>query len=191
MFALTTFRSLAAAGLLALGFAGAASAATINVLDSGDVQRGEVTCSAACSGLDTGPVFGSIARIYPQPAGGQDPDDVAVFLNSIAGTTFTTGLRTNLGTGVLAGQSDESATFFTTALWVALKLGNNYAFIRNDSPGTLRLEWDKTGSGGFGLSNITEFGTAVIPLPAGGLLLLTALGGLGIAARRRRKAQAA
>lgn len=39
------------------------------------------------------------------------------------------------------------------------------------------------------LSHVSLYGTpAAIPLPAGGLLLITALGGLGIAARRRRKA---
>jgi len=43
----------------------------------------------------------------------------------------------------------------------------------------------------FGLSHLTFYNSeppVVIPLPAGGLLLITALGGLGIAARRRRKA---
>lgn len=39
------------------------------------------------------------------------------------------------------------------------------------------------------LSHVTLYGTpAPIPVPAAGLLLLTALGGLGVAARRRRKA---
>ena len=81
--------------------------------------------------------------------------------------------------------------FTTSALYILMKIGGGNTFntvlVRNETNGgSLELTWD--GNSASGLSHVTEFGGAVpIPLPAGGLLLITALGGLGIAVRRRRK----
>jgi hypothetical protein len=47
---------------------------------------------------------------------------------------------------------------------------------------------DPTGSLGNDYGNVTQFSISPVPLPAAGLLLLGALGGLGIAGRRRRTA---
>lgn len=55
----------------------------------------------------------------------------------------------------------------------------------------LDIDWKivDTGPGSRALSHVTIYGSpSPIPLPAAGWLLITALGGLGIAARRRRKA---
>ena len=52
--------------------------------------------------------------------------------------------------------------------------------------GTFSIAWTNSNDA----SHLSIYGSpaAAIPLPAGGILLLTALGGLGVAARRRRKA---
>lgn len=54
------------------------------------------------------------------------------------------------------------------------------------------IDLENKGGNDPALSNITLFGTtdvSVVPLPAAGWLLLMGIGGLGVASRRRRKAQ--
>lgn len=191
-----------AAVVSVVALSGAAPAAVVT-LDAvqGDELAGEITCSDSCLGLyglEDPTLSDSFATVFPQPPGGrggQSPDRVADFLSSLADTDFETGTRTDLGAGELAGDTDESASFSTDALWVALKLGANYAIVQNTSGSSISISWSKLASGGgFGLSNITEFGEVdgggggtpeVIPLPATALLLLGGLGGLAAVGRRR------
>ncbi|RKF12435.1 VPLPA-CTERM sorting domain-containing protein [Roseovarius spongiae] len=152
-------------------------------------KRGTLTCSVACSALFSTPgtyntTVGGVFTVHP-------PNE----------TTQTNFVNANLKAGdssFLVADADKTepapSSFSTDALYILLKIGGghtlNSLLVRNDSgAGGLELSWD--GESASGLSHYTEFGElpiTTIPLPAGGLLLLTALGGLGIAARRRRKA---
>lgn len=144
-----------------------------------------VSCSAACSVLNAEPgVFspgvGGVFTVHPPNLTNQTnfvnanlfPGDVA----------FATGFKTD----------PAPNTFTTSALYILMKIGGGNTFntvlVRNETNGgSLELTWD--GNSASGLSHVTEFGgTTPIPVPAAGFLLITALGGLGLAARHRRKA---
>lgn len=124
------------------------------------------------------------------PGPGRNVSDERDFANANrkAGDAMLTG-------GTRVDGTSGSMNFSSSALYIVLKIGgggkspiNDLMLIRNTSSGLIAFSWDASGTSA-GLSHYTEFGqTAVIPLPAGGLLLITALGGLGIMARRRRKA---
>ena len=185
---LGTLKTLLAAGALAVS-AGAASAATISVVD-GATTKGTIDCGGGCEGLFDGSLSDMFATFYPQPAGGQNADHVRNYLATLTTEEIPTlAIRSDLGEGTLDGLSDDSnATFSSLAVWVAFKLGNNYAFVKNVSGSSLTYSWTKSSGSdgdGAGLSNITEIG--VIPLPAAGWLLLGGLGALGAVARRKRR----
>lgn len=113
-----------------------------------------------------------------------DPDspaEVALALNALAGSSFTTGARTNV-----PGSGEDAFSFTTSALWVSLKLANTTIFIFNNSGGSLTVEWARNGLRAAGLSNITEFGeTDVVPIPGAIWLMGAGLAGLGFARRRK------
>lgn len=152
-------------------------------------ERGTLTCSVACSALFSTPgaydtSIGGVFTVHP-------PNE----------TTQTNFVNANHQAGdvsfavVDANKTDSApSSFSTNALYLLLKIGGgntlNSLLVRNEAGiGGLELSWD--GNRASGLSHYTEFGdlpTVPIPLPAGGLLLVTALGSLGFAARRRSKA---
>ena len=168
---------------------GLAQAATIDITVYDDPvgltgERGTLSCSAACSVLNAEPgVFspgvGGVFTVHPPNLTNETS---FVNANLFPGdAAFATGFKTE----------PAPNPFTTSALYILMKIGGGNTFntvlVRNETNGgSLELTWD--GNSASGLSHVTEFGGAVpIPLPAGGLLLITALGGLGIAVRRRRK----
>ncbi len=168
-------------------------AASLSVVDTlGGSATATILCGDACEGLVAGSIGAlstSEALTYDQPTGpgGASAPNVALLLNSLAGTSFTDGVRTDMGSGVLGdGDTDESASFSSTAEWVAFKFGTDLAFVKNTAGVGQTYDWTKLTSSG--LSNITEFGgvTAPIPLPAAGWMLIAGVAGLVAAGRRRR-----
>ena len=168
---------------------GLAQAATIDITVYDDPvgltgERGTLSCSAACSVLNAEPgVFspgvGGVFTVHPPNLTNETS---FVNANLFPGdAAFATGFKTE----------PAPNPFTTSALYILMKIGGGNTFntvlVRNETNGgSLELTWD--GNSASGLSHVTEFGGAVpIPHPAGGLLLITALGGLGIAVRRRRK----
>jgi hypothetical protein len=153
-----------------------------------------VTCTPSCQAIVGGSITdmpgpgltgtpGSLSTMVADryefsPA---SPEEEALALNALAGTMFTTGIRTDLDDSM-----DSMFSFSTSALWVALKLGSSTIFILNDTGGSLSVDWLRNGLRGAGLSHITEFGeTDVIPVPGAIWLMGAGLAGLGFARRRK------
>ena len=179
----------AAAMVLASGV----QAATIPVWNDTDIdthpviQRGSVNCSVACEVLNyTGAYSFSavLGELFNGPSNSGDASEAA-WVNSVIGTSFSTLDVTN---GKDSGT--DSTNYITNALYVVLKIGRNpdYTIIKNTSGVALTWSWDNLPGSGGGLSHYIDLGTpSEVPLPAGGLLLMGALGGLA-ALRRRRSA---
>ena len=97
-------------------------------------------------------------------------DNLSEFVNLVASWIGADGTTVLASTPVAAVPSDNTlSTIFTAP----------------DTTQTFRLTWD-AGTAESASVNFDVVGT--IPLPAGGLLLLTALGGLGFARRRKQAA---
>ena len=87
-----------------------------------------------------------------------------------------------------------SLSFQTSAQYLAIKVGLGHFFLELAGPGPINLFYtadgnnDSRAQSGGGFSHYTEFGQlSAVPVPAAGLLLVSALGGMGFAARRRRR----
>jgi len=123
-------------------------------------------------GFDTTPTASDFAITAPSgwsAGGGQGP--MSVDHCSFAGQNCVGGG----GGGLSAG---DSLTF-------------NFSFESSQEMVTLddfKTRWQSVGRDDQDSTVLTATTTVPIPLPAAGWLLLTAMGGLGIAARRRRKA---
>lgn len=168
---------------------GAAYAATIPVSNSTDlVERGQVKCDACVVLLSEAPVEFSFdeGRLFNVGSSAQAEAD---WVSSITGLSFTKDDAEAGKTELGMGDNGDDFTFSTDALFILLKIGREPAttLVRNDSGGLLEINWMAVSGTGGGLSHFTEFGVAPIPLPAAGFLLIGALGGLGFAARRRRR----
>jgi len=177
---------------------GAASAATCSVSDVTITSLGApdivaTSCSAAISGNDTGN-GGTLLTNLNDGLFADFTDDWSLF-----------GKSDDSGSGVLADEEkvgEWSVDFGSAAYSVfalSLKASTYYAVylfdLRPDMYSMLGGEFSVfiTNNGGqtADLSHLTvaTFGTpAPVPLPAAGLLLLGALGGLGLMARRRKTA---
>ncbi|MEO9827683.1 MAG: VPLPA-CTERM sorting domain-containing protein [Paracoccaceae bacterium] len=117
-------------------------------------------------------------------------------LNILAGTSLTTAVQgfdwVTETTGTLTGY----LKFTIDTEYFSLKIGNLAAYFRNDTGVPLVLWYLAESGAGAGLSHYTEYGPllpggidpAPVPLPAGVLLFLTGLAGLGAAKRIRSKA---
>lgn len=167
------------------------SAASANTITIGGTAM--VTCTPSCEAIvggtitdspgpgltgTPGTLSNSIADRYEFNP--DSPEETALALNALASTDFDTGIRTNID------DSDSDAFSFTTsALWVSMKLGNTVIFLLNTSGGDLMVEWARKGLRGAGLSNTTEFGESVIPVPGAIWLMGAGLAGLGFTRRRK------
>ena len=155
-----------------------------------------VSCTPSCAGIIGGSVtsspslgvaggtLGSLSSTNASLYGfsPSNPVNEAKALNALAGTSFTSGIQTDMG-------GASSATFSTLASWIALKIGNSHFFLQNTAgPVTLFITYlqssGKAGAGG-GLSHITEFG-GEIPVPGAIWLMGSALAGLGFANRKKK-----
>ncbi len=177
-------KTLLAAGAL-VATSGAAQAVTVTINGGGELE-----CSLACTVLDdegalTGlaplGTFGSPGEIFNGPAGmaygpGNPVDQEVAWLNDVTGSSYSTSD---------ASKTEGDGGYFTGALYVILKLGNNYTIMRNDSGTGISWSFTPSKGTGTGLSHSTTVGE--VPVPAAGFLLLGGLGGLALL-RRRRKA---
>lgn len=151
-------------------------------------NRGSVTCTS-CEVLTYNPssfTFSSTTgELFDGPTNSGDATEAA-WVNTVLGTSFTTADVTagKVSTGIF-----DSYSYTTSAQYVILKIGKNpdYTVLMNTSGGAMTWSWNNYKADGGGLSHYITLGDpAPVPLPAAGLLLLGALGGL--AAVRRRKA---
>jgi hypothetical protein len=160
---------------------GTSHSLTCNGATAGQCQGmvgGSLTVSGnAVTGGSAGSFSNTLADLYS--IGKSDEANEAAALNVLAGTNFT-------GTdGVRTPGSGGDMTFSTLALYVVMKLGNEWIFIKNLTGGSLTVAYDAVGGGGFGLSHFTEFGAPQVPLPAAVWLMGAGLAGLGAASRRK------
>lgn len=180
-----------AAALMAVGsgFADDARAATVsfqNGADGGGDTRFEVECSVACEGWlfdaetlggDVGGLIDFLDNAYADGTGATWEENLLASIAGVTGLTFSKD-----------GSPDTN--YVSNAFYQLFKIGTtpNVGVLVNTA-GVAQEYWFEQLADGSGLSHISDYGeVAPIPVPAAGILLITALGGLGVAARRRRKA---
>jgi hypothetical protein len=186
MFNKVSFKTFLAAGALALTATGANAATVITVDDSNPAEgaiQGTVTCYLSCAGY-TNPGWSNTNAVMFTTS--PDIKDETAKVNEITGELFITGKKTDPANGSMT-------SFTSSAMYILFKIGGGnelaHFLIRNTSGGSIDISWAKGNDQGTGLSHYTEFGgTAAVPVPAAGLLLIGALGGLAALRRRRRTA---
>jgi hypothetical protein len=191
---------LAAAAAMALGFAfGTAQATTIYISGSSI----ELEClPPVCQGFTGGGAGGFPAPTLADPVIMSDttadlyqvhppnPENAAAALNALLGEN----MFTEADAVAQSGASGDTASFWTSAAYLVFNLGNSphlearTFFIALTNPGLVHVFYDKMGQEGGGLSGALGFGTtSVVPLPAGLLLFLTGLAGIGFLGRYKAK----
>lgn len=184
------------AGVSALGFGSTAHASTITTTaaTAACYESGTVI-SVDCSGY----LFGGAANATPGILSITNADvwdisavtgsnsnseaNEADFLNQVTGTTSFTGGEMNRTPG-----NSGSMTFSFDSLYAVIKVGAGHVVLRNDYGAAFDVMWTTLSGQGGGLSHYTLAGDlAPVPVPAAGVLLIGALGGLAMV-RRRRKA---
>lgn len=203
-------KCLLTAGALTVS-AGAASAVTFNAIDN-DTSKNfvwELNCTSGCTLEafdDTSNSFndgiagalGAVGDAFT-PVTGQDADPAVngagnentVLSNLAAALGLTAGTYTK----VYDGGNDSLPTALANNTLVLWKAGSYAGFAKVTTGGTGFLFDTATGgdSNTSGLSHFSQLTYTIppVPLPAAGWLLLMGLGGLGIASRRKSKAQTA
>ena len=179
------------AAAAALSFA-AVTSASANVITIDGTAT--ITCTPSCQAIvggsitdSPGPGLTGTPGMLSNMTGDRysfnpdNPVETALALNALAGTSFMTGARTDVD-----DDDDSIFSFTTSALWIAMKLGNTQIFLFNNSGGPLTIDWDRKELRAAGLSNFTEYGdTGVIPVPGAIWLMGAGLAGLGFTRRRK------
>ena len=192
-------KSLLAAAIVAsvsaFSFGGAAHAATITTTAATETcyESGSITVMASCSGYlwglgganDTpGQLSGTNGDIWSISAvtgsNANSEANEATFLSAVTGTSFA---KADLSK---TGGNSGSMTFSFDSLYAVIKVGAGHVVLKNNTSSAIDVMWSAGSAGG--LSHYTLAGDLTpVPAPAAGVLLLGALGGLGLM-RRRRKA---
>ena len=198
---MTLFKTIAMAGALALTTAVSAGAATLNYATTIDADRGTVYRDGGNDRANTnnalgapdglfyamgfggtavlgfGTNFGSNATVWEVTfdQGWTQGHDEAVEV--LVGSTYVNG-SFDLGSFTLVGQINNKLAQLGQTLSFS---GGPFSFLALRD--VTRIEFPGTSSfDGFDLNAV---GVSPVPLPAGGLLLLTAIGGLAVARRRK------
>ncbi|MBZ0259493.1 MAG: VPLPA-CTERM sorting domain-containing protein [Hyphomicrobiales bacterium] len=163
-----------------------ANANTINIMD-GVTIRGTADSAGAndlLGYIGVATTSSTTANLYSVSP--SDPANEGNFFDALAGFDVGTGVQ------VAAGGCSVDCAISATTMYFSLKLGNLTAFFVNTTGFVLALTYDQVGTAG-GLSHITLYGNSLpfnntpeVPLPAGILLLISALGGLGFLSRFRK-----
>jgi len=201
--------------IVSLALSIGAKAATVKFMSDGPTPPGVNDCDGDF-GDNPNCVYVSEDNYYFSGAGAADAGVAASYTTNNYGTLnqiakvddpFTSPDVSGgsiLGAGTFAFEvvgSDLKWTYNPNGSLAAIfafsvKGGNTYNLWELDTAPTLSggqqafTGWfSPKGSATSDISHVTFFGKelAPIPLPAGGLLLITAIGGLGLAARRRRR----
>lgn len=202
---MTLFKTITMAGALALTTAASAGAATLNYATMIDAQRGTVDSRDTPARANTNNALGAPdSNFYSMGFGG-----IAVlgfgtkFANAakVWEVTLEPGLSIDGGThkeavAVYAGSSYVNGSFDYSSFTLVGKINNQLAQLGQTlsfSGGPFSYlalvditETEFPDSSSWDGFDLNAVGVSPVPLPAGGLLLLTAIGGL--AAARRRKA---
>lgn len=177
---------------LSLGMAINTSAVQANTINLGDnislAATISVECPFGCMGLTGSPLASlSMTDADAYNIGSADASNLASNLNSLLDLSGAGAISdadvSKADLEDISGANENDFSFHVTGPYFFVKYGTYTSFFKSD--GSQEVTFTKSGPGPAGLSNFGQ--VAAIPLPAGGLLLITALGGLGIAARRRRK----
>ena len=171
------------------GLANDAQAATVtfeNGADGGGDARFTVSCSLSCEGwlFDEKALGGDIGGLidfqdstYATGQGETWEEDLLAFVAGENGLAFS------------KTEENPSTSYFSDAFVQLFKIGQtpNVGVLVNTAGFSQAYTFASVATGS-GLSHIASYGTVPpIPLPAAGWLLLTAVGGLGFAAHRRRR----
>lgn len=167
--------------------AGRASAVTTTYVDGNECGAGGFeNCTVTVGSITTPTIikFGAGLTV-----GGSDFQINTTLFPSVTGNEFSfTDLGYKEGNEIISGtftytpgDGDPLITAF------AVKAGDGYTLYTNGGAAISSFNWSTPDRKG--VSHITFFDTAApIPLPAGGVLLLTALAGLGLMRRRKSAA---
>lgn len=200
---------LAAVATAVLGIGGAASAATVALTDStrcgaGNAINGIAVTDVTGNAGGASECWGTFDGNDPGPSG--DGFQIGSTIYDFVAKSNIGGALEGADIGLTSSTGTSGTWAFDATKWgaggygdfiIVLKAASSpgyasWLFTGADAASTFG-DWAIAWTTGGGkstpdLSHISVYATpAPIPVPAAGLLLITALGGLGVAARRRRK----
>lgn len=146
---------------------------------------------------DDGDTTTQNGQLFDLPNNGLQTEIDFVNANTVGGDFFTTANKVEFDDLFASDDTldDKNFTFTSSAKYLLIKTGQgpNVGLIHNLTMAAITYNYvglnPGPGFNGNGISHYTEFGdVSQVPLPAAGLLLLTALSGIGFVSRRRRAA---